>query len=101
VKYLHAYLFFSPSDIAYVQNLDGKMDALFVLKRFVPRSNDVLEEQLDLSQFEVVISNSLDMCVRFQAVVIRVSEQCILCQHLKSSTQKKIGNENRVTQIQM
>jgi hypothetical protein len=86
VKYLCAYLFSPPSDITYVQNLDGKMDVPFVLKRFVPRSNDVIEEQLDLSQFEVVISDSLDMCVRFQTVVLQVSEQSILCQHLKSST---------------
>lgn len=74
MKYLHTYVLIPPSDIAYVQNMDGKLDVPFVLKRFVPRSNNVAEEQLDLSQFEVVISDSLDMCVRFQTVVLQVSE---------------------------
>jgi hypothetical protein len=64
--------FFLP-DITHVQNLDFKVDSVFVLKRFVPRSNDVLEEQLDLSQFQVVISDSVDMCIRFQTVVLQVS----------------------------
>jgi len=48
------------------------LEAPFVLKRFVPISNDVLEEQLDLSQCQVVISDSMDMCVRFQTAVLQV-----------------------------
>jgi hypothetical protein len=73
LTYLHTYLLFP--DIARVQNVDVKMEVPFVLKRFVPRNNDVLEEQLDLSQFEVVILNSMDMCVRFQTEVLQVSGQ--------------------------
>lgn len=73
------------------------MDSPFVLKRFIPRSNDALGEQLDLSQFEVVISDSLDLCVRFQAVVLQVSEECILCPDLN----EKARNENSVTQAQI
>jgi len=68
---LHTYLLFP--DIARVQNVRVKLEAPFVLKRFVPVSNDVLQEKLDLSQFEVVISNSMDMCVRFQTAVLQVS----------------------------
>jgi hypothetical protein len=77
------------------------VEAVFVLKRFVPRSNDVLEEQLDLSQFQVVISNSLDMCVRFQTAVLQVSEDHILCQHFKHNTCKeyRISNKNGITKI--
>lgn len=67
---LHTFSFFL--DITLVQNLDQNIETLFVLKRFVPKSNDVLEEQLDLSQFQVVISDSLDTCVRFQTVVLQV-----------------------------
>jgi len=68
---LHTYLLFP--DIAHVQDVRVKLEAPFVLKRFVPISNDVLEEQLDLSQFQVVISDSMDMCVRFQTAVLQVS----------------------------
>ena len=60
-------------DIARVQDVRVKLEAPFVLKRFVPISNDVLEEQLDLSQFQVVISDSMDVCVRFQTAVLQVS----------------------------
>jgi hypothetical protein len=68
---LHIYLLFP--DIARVQNVRVKLEAPFVLKRFVPVSNDVLQEKLDLSQFQVVISDSMDMCVRFQTAVLQVS----------------------------
>jgi len=68
---LHTYLLFP--DIARVQDVRVNLEAPFVLKRFVPISNNVLEEQLDLSQFQVVISNSMDMCVRFQTAVLQVS----------------------------
>ena len=60
-------------DIARVQDVHVKLEAPFVLKRFIPKSNEVLEEQLDLSQFEVVISDSMDMCVRFQTAVLQVN----------------------------
>jgi hypothetical protein len=50
-----------------------KLEAPFVLKRFVPISNGVLEKQLDLSQFQVVISDATDVCVRFQTAVLQVS----------------------------
>jgi hypothetical protein len=71
------YLSFFFVDITHVQNLDSKVEPLFVLKRFVPRSNEVLEERLDLSQFQVVISDSLDLCVRFQTVALQVCEPFI------------------------
>jgi hypothetical protein len=92
--------FFLP-DITHIQNLDFKVDSVFVLKRFVPRSNDVLDEQLDLSQFQVVISDSVDMCIRLQTVVLQVSYKArILCQHLKQySYNYKISDGNRITQI--
>jgi hypothetical protein len=57
--------------------MDVKIEPPFVLKRFVPRSNDVLEKQLDLSQFQVVISDSMDTCVRFQIVVLQVRGQSV------------------------
>jgi hypothetical protein len=68
---LHTYLSFP--DIAHVQDVRVKLETPFILKRFVPMSNAVLEEQLDLSQFQVVISDAMDMCVRFQTAVLRVS----------------------------
>jgi hypothetical protein len=68
---LHTDLLFP--DIARVQNVQVKLEAPFVLKRFVPVSNDVLQEKMDLSQFQVVISDSMDMCVRFQTAVLQVS----------------------------
>ena len=72
---MHTYLSFP--DIACVQDVRVKLEAPFVLKRFVPISNDVLEEQLDLSQYQVVISDSMDMCVRFQTAVLQVGGRAV------------------------
>jgi len=72
---LHTYLLFP--DIARVQDVRVKLEAPFVLKRFAPINNVVLEEQLDLSQYQVVISDSMDMCVRFQTAVLQVSGHAV------------------------
>jgi hypothetical protein len=95
---LHTYLLFP--DIAHVQDVRVNLEAPFVLKRFVPISNDVLEEQLDLSQFQVVISNSMDMCVRFQTAVLQVSRLSVgVCSSVILKCRSLINME--LTQIQI